>query len=119
MQNDAAIAILGALAQADRLAAFRTILRSGPAGMPSGRIAERLGVQPTRMSFHLTTLERSGLVHSWRDGRQVRYAVRLEKMRALLGFLTEDCCGGHPEICGDLTKPLDDDEFEEVSCDRS
>jgi hypothetical protein len=39
-------------------------------------------------------------VHSWRDGRFVRYAVQIEGMRQLLSFLTEECCEGHPELCG-------------------
>lgn len=99
-----AVAALAALAHDDRLAAFRLLVKAGPSGLPSGEIAERLGVAPTRMSFHLTTLERSGLLGSTRQGRQVIYAVQFERMRQLLTFLTEDCCDGHPEICGDLAK---------------
>jgi hypothetical protein len=59
------------------------------------------------MSFHLATLERSGLVHSWRAGRRVIYAARFEAIRQLLTFLTEDCCGGRPEICGELAMLAD------------
>ncbi|WNJ98643.1 transcriptional regulator [Thalassospiraceae bacterium LMO-JJ14] len=102
MKNDNAIAALSALAHADRLAAFRLVLRSGKDGLPSGRIAEALGIQPTRMSFHLSTLEKSGVLYSERDGRHIRYAVNFPVMRGLLGFLTEECCAGHPEICADL-----------------
>ena len=98
----AAVASLDALAHPDRLRAFRLLVATGPSGLPSGRIAANLDVPPTRMSFHLAALERSGLLHSWRVGREVRYAARFAAMRALLVFLTEDCCGGRPEICGDL-----------------
>jgi ArsR family transcriptional regulator len=98
------IEALAALAHADRLAAFRLLVQAGPSGLPSGEIAERLCVPPTRMSFHLSTLERSGLAHSWRDGRRIRYAARFAAMRELLAYLTEDCCAGHPEICGDLAR---------------
>ena len=100
MNDDAAASALTALAHHDRLAAFRHLVGLGPNGLPSGEIAEVLGISPTRMSFHLATLERSGLVRSWRDGRQVRYAAEFDAMRSLLAFLTEDCCGGRPEICG-------------------
>ena len=100
----AAVPALAALAHSDRLAAFRLLVSRGPSGEASGRIAAALGMPPTRMSFHLATLERSGLVRCWRAGREVRYAARYEAMRALLVFLTEDCCGGHPEICGDLAR---------------
>ena len=98
----AAVASLDALAHSDRLRAFRLLVADGPSGLPSGRIAAALGIPPTRMSFHLATLERSGLVRSWRAGREVRYAAQYAAMRALLVFLTEDCCRGRPEICGDL-----------------
>ena len=113
----AAVASLDALAHSDRLRAFRLLVAEGPSGLPSGRIAAALGIPPTRMSFHLATLERSGLVRSWRAGREVRYAAQYAAMRALLVFLTEDCCRGRPEICGDLGRiarcegcdPADDD----------
>jgi len=104
MRSEHAIAALSALAHADRLAAFRLVLRAGRDGLPSGGIAEALGIQPTRMSFHLSTLERAGVLHSERDGRHIRYAVNFKIMRDLLGFLTDECCAGHPEICADLMK---------------
>jgi ArsR family transcriptional regulator len=78
------------------------LVKAGPAGMPSGEIAERLAIPPTRMSFHLATLERSGLVASRRDGRRILYTASYDDMRWLLGFITEDCCGGNVAICGDL-----------------
>lgn len=95
-----AVSALTALAHADRLAAFRLLVRAGPSGLPSGEIAGQLGIPPTRMSFHLSTLERAGLARSWREGRNVRYALEVDRMRALLAFLTEDCCAGMPELCG-------------------
>lgn len=106
MNDVTAVTALSALAHADRLAAFRMLVRAGPNGMPSGEIAARLAIQPTRMSFHLATLERSGLVASRRDGRRILYAASYNDMRQLLGFLTEDCCGGNPEICGNLSRLL-------------
>ena len=100
MFDDTAVSALSALAHSDRLAAYRNLMGAGPNGMPSGEIASALSIPPTRMSFHLTTLERAGLLRSWREGRQIRYAVEYAAMRNLLAFLTEDCCGGHPEVCG-------------------
>ncbi|MEF2553908.1 helix-turn-helix domain-containing protein [Aurantimonas sp. A2-1-M11] len=102
MKEDAAVAALAALAHADRLAAFRALVQAGPQGLASGVIADKLAVPPTRMSFHLAALERGGLIRSQRDGRRILYTVRYDEMRGLLGFLTEDCCGGRPELCGDL-----------------
>lgn len=105
MNDASAISALSALAHADRLAAFRMLVRAGPAGLPSGEIANRLAIPPTRMSFHLASLERAGLLESRRAGRQVWYAARYDAMRALLAFLTEDCCAGDPQICGGLAAP--------------
>lgn len=102
MNDDQAVASLSALAHVDRLAAFRLMVKAGPEGLPSGEIAERLAIPPTRMSFHLATLERSGLVASRRDGRRVLYAASYNDMRKLLSFITKDCCGGDAAFCGDL-----------------
>ena len=89
-----------ALGHRTRLDAFRLLIRAGLDGMPSGEIAAALAAAPTAMSFHLATLERSGLVISRRDGRHVRYSVAVERVRDLVVFLTADCCGGRPELCG-------------------
>ena len=100
MKDQDAVSALGALAQEDRLAAFRLLMAVGPGGLPSGSVAERLDIQPTRMSFHLTTLERAGLLTTRREGRHILYAVDYDRMRRLLGFLMEDCCGNNPAVCG-------------------
>lgn len=104
MNDVVAVDALAALAHPDRVAAFRMLVKAGPDGIPSGEVAARLSIPPTRMSFHLAALERSGLIASRRDGRKILYAARYQQMRDLLGFLTEDCCAGRPEICGDFTQ---------------
>ncbi len=106
MDDDNAVPALAALAHIDRLSAFRLLVKTGPNGLASGEIADRLAIPATRMSFHLTALERSGLVRSRRVGRHIYYAANYGSMRELLAFLTEDCCGGRPEICGDLSPLL-------------
>ena len=102
MEEPTAIAALAALAHDVRLRAFRLLVTVGPSGLPSGDIAGALGVPPTGMSFHLTSLERAGLLEARRQGRRVFYAVHYETMRRLLAFLSEDCCDGRPELCGAL-----------------
>ncbi len=107
METKRALEALSALAQGTRLAVFRILVRQGPIGMPAGKIAEALGVAPSTLSPHLAQLERAGLATSWRDERRIFYAVDVEGTRRLLGFLTEECCGGHPELCGDLRRSAD------------
>jgi DNA-binding transcriptional ArsR family regulator len=100
MDHKAAVASLAALAHEHRLRIFRLLVRQGPSGVPAGEIAARLGIAATNTSFHLKELDRASLVHATRDGRFIRYGVHVEGMRRLIGYLTEDCCQGRPELCG-------------------
>ena len=102
MDDRTAVTALAALAQDHRLRIFRALVREGPTGLAAGEIAQRLELAPSALSFHLAQLERAGLLRSWRVRRHIFYAVEIEGMRHLLSFLTEDCCQGQPELCGDL-----------------
>jgi len=104
MKDLDAVTALSALAHQHRLGIFRLLVRQGPSGFPAGEIAERVGISPTGTSFHLKELDHAGLVTATREGRFVRYAVRVEGMRQLLAYLTEDCCQGQPELCGSAIK---------------
>ena len=94
MDGRQAIEALGALAHETRLAVFRMLVAAGPAGLAAGAIAERLGVAPSSLTFHVQHLHRAGLLTQRRLGRQLIYAADFGGMDALLGFLTENCCGG-------------------------
>jgi ArsR family transcriptional regulator, arsenate/arsenite/antimonite-responsive transcriptional repressor len=102
MDSEVAIRALAALAQEHRLAIFRLLVKQGTEGMAAGEIGERIGISPTSTSFHLKELDRAGLITARREGRFIRYAFSAGTMRDLLAFLTEDCCQGRPELCGDL-----------------
>lgn len=102
MQLPTAVEALSALASGSRLAVFRLLVRAGGDGMAAGEIAREIGLLPNTLSSHLTILDRAGLIRSRRDGRSIIYTADYERMRALLGFLVEDCCAGRPEICGSL-----------------
>ena len=93
MDEKRAITALGALAQETRLALFRLLVTCGPAGLPAGVIAERLGVQPSSLSFHLAQLVHAGLITQRRASRQLIYSAEYGAMNALLAYLTENCCG--------------------------
>lgn len=89
-----AVESLSALAQDSRLQVYRLLVQAGPEGVAAGEIAERLKVPANTLSFHLKTLSRAGLVLSRQDGRFIYYSANYEQMNALVGFLTENCCGG-------------------------
>ncbi len=101
MDSKNAVGVLAALAHESRLVMFRMLIERGPNGMTAGELSQTAGVSATSASFHLKELTRAGLVQSTRDGRFIRYAVQVNTVRALLAFLTEDCCSGHPELCGE------------------
>jgi len=84
----------GALAQETRLGIYRLLVTAGPRGMAAGAIAEKLGLPPATLSFHLKELSRAGLANSRQDGRFIIYAANFDTMIALVSFLTENCCGG-------------------------
>jgi DNA-binding transcriptional ArsR family regulator len=99
MKKSSVIAALGALAQETRLDIFRVLVGKGPEGMPAGEIGARLNQPSPTMSFHLNQLRFADLVTSRREGRSIIYSANFKMMNDLLGYLTENCCGGRPELC--------------------
>jgi DNA-binding transcriptional ArsR family regulator len=60
----------------------------------TGAIAERIGVVPSSLTFHVQALQRAGLISQRRLGRQLFYAADFSAMNELVGYLTRNCCGG-------------------------
>lgn len=98
METKHVIAALAALAHESRLAAFRLLVRAGPDGMAASKIAETLGMPASSMSFHLKELTHADLVRPRQQGRFVIYVARFDAINGVLGFLTDNCCGGNPCI---------------------
>src|SRR5262245_10681487 len=94
-----AVAALAALAQEHRLEVYRLLVQAGPDGMAAGEVASAVGIAPNTLSFHFDRLRHAGLVSVARHGRSLIYAARYETMNNLLGYLTQNCCGGRPELC--------------------
>jgi len=97
MEKTDAIAALAALAQENRLDVFRLLVQAGPEGLAAGAVADKLSLAPNTLSFHFDRLRNAGLVTVKRAGRSLIYATRFETMNGLLGYLTENCCGGVTE----------------------
>src|SRR5579864_3497207 len=87
------IRALGALAHETRLAVFRLLVQRGPDGLSAGAIAEAVGLVPSSLTFHLQQLMHAGLITQRRVSRQLIYATDFTAMNALMGYLTENCCG--------------------------
>lgn len=99
MEKDQAVAGLAALAQDNRLDVFRLLVQAGPDGLSAGQVATALGLAPNTLTFHFDRLRHAGLVTVRRAGRSMIYAARFDTMRALLAYLSENCCQGMAE-CG-------------------
>jgi ArsR family transcriptional regulator len=106
MKSQEAIGALSALASDARLAVLRLLVKRGPEGYTPSDLTKRLDVPPPTLSFHLKGLVQAGLVVSRRDGRNLFYSPNFERMNALVGFLTENCCILAGEGCGTDCTPM-------------
>ena len=106
MQANRVTRALSALAQEHRLAAFRLLVQAGEQGVAAGVLAEQLDVPPSSMSFHLAQLANAGLVTQRRESRSIIYSADYAAMNGLMGYLTENCCGGLS--CSDDTSCSED-----------
>ena len=93
-----ALSAFGALSQETRLAVVRTLVVAGPAGLAAGAIAERMGVSPSNISFHLKELERAGLVAQRRESRSLVDSASYDTLAEGVVFLMIECCAGDTDI---------------------
>lgn len=100
MELENASQLFSALGQPSRLAVLKALVKSGPAGLRAGALAEALAVPAPTMSFHLKELNRAGLVQARREGRSIFYAADYGGLRDLIDFLLADCCQGDRRLCG-------------------
>jgi ArsR family transcriptional regulator, arsenate/arsenite/antimonite-responsive transcriptional repressor len=98
------IEALGALAHEHRLAVFRLLVERGPEGLAAGQIAQRIGLAPSSLTFHLQNLQRAGLLRRHRESRQLIYSADFDAMTDLIGYLTQNCCAGSA-ACAPGCKP--------------
>lgn len=94
MDELTASARMEALGHPTRLAIYRLLVKAGTAGLVVGAIQKALDVPASTLSHHLAKLARVDLVTQGRDGREICCCADYDTMRALIGFLTEECCTG-------------------------
>src|SRR3954465_7639878 len=99
MDSSQIVQALAALAHDTRLALYRVLVERGPDGLPAGVIAERLGIPPSSLTFHVQHLHRAGLITQRRMSRQLIYAAEFSAMNGLVAYLTENCCGRGSAVC--------------------
>lgn len=104
MEAAETVEALGALAHEHRLAVYRLLVEAGPDGMSAGDIAERIGLVPSSLTFHVQSLQRARLITQRRLSRQLFYAADFGAMNELVDYLTKNCCGG-AQSCAPTCKP--------------
>lgn len=95
------------MAQSTRLDVVAVLLRAGAVGLPAGELAQRVGVPPQTLTFHLKELLAAGLLTRTREGRSVRYALDFPYVRALSVQFSALCCvdADHPAAAAAAAKP--------------
>jgi len=85
---------LAALGHDARLSIFRLLVKAGQGGLRVGDIGAHLGLAPSTLAHHLSTLVDAGLVVQDKQGREVFNRVDFPAMHGLLDFLSSECCTG-------------------------
>jgi ArsR family transcriptional regulator, arsenate/arsenite/antimonite-responsive transcriptional repressor len=83
---------MDALGNPTRLQVYRALVRAGDAGLPVGRLQEKLKLAGSTLSHHLHRLVLTGLVTQERQGTTLICRASYPAMHALLGFLAAECC---------------------------
>jgi DNA-binding transcriptional ArsR family regulator len=92
MKIDDAATRLEALGNETRLKIYRTLVRAGNAGLPVGRLQEKLKVAPSTLSHHVKTLVTVGLITQVREATTLVCHANYDVMRGLVDFLVAECC---------------------------
>ena len=83
---------LEALGNPTRLKVYRVLVRAGDAGLPVGRLQEKLGIAASTLSHHLHRLILTGLVTQERQATTLICRANYRAMDSLVGFLVDECC---------------------------
>ena len=92
MKLDDAATHLEALGNPTRLKIYRALIRAGGAGMPVGRLQDRLKIAASTLSHHIKAMVTVGLVTQVREGTTLVCHANYDVMRELLDFLMAECC---------------------------
>jgi ArsR family transcriptional regulator, arsenate/arsenite/antimonite-responsive transcriptional repressor len=96
LEQKEAVAALAALGHDARLRIYKLLLRAGDTGISVGDIGKRLDIPASTLAHHLSGLVSAGLVIQARRSRTIINRINFEGMRALVGFLSEECCADAP-----------------------
>ena len=102
MKLDDAAIHLEALGNPTRLKIYRALVRAGEAGLPVGRLQDKLKIAPSTLSHHVKTLVTAGLISQVREATTLTCHANYDVMRGLVNFLVAECCADSSE-CKDTS----------------
>ena len=100
MNKEIATKVFESLASGIRLDVWRLLVKAGLEGQVGGQRARDLSLAASTLSFRGKARPHAGLLSVEQEGRFLRYRANIPLMLSLIGYLTEECCAGHPEACG-------------------
>ncbi len=89
---------LAALGNRTRLRLFKALVVAGRDGLNVGELQSRLGVPPSTLAHHLSTLVQAGLIVQDRQGREVVSTADYTAMNDVVAYLTDQCCVGFADL---------------------
>ena len=98
MKEKQILDMLAALSQKTRLHIVRYLVRCGDKGAAAGEVGKHVDASSSRASFHLSALEKAGVIVSERQSRNIIYRADVKNLGGLVSFILNDCCGSHPDI---------------------
>jgi DNA-binding transcriptional ArsR family regulator len=109
MNESQVIEALNALSHEVRIRIFKHLVVAGPEGDSAGAVGEAVSAAPSKISFHISAMERAKLVSSERVSRQIVYRANFDHLGGVLNYLISDCCKNDPTVltCCGVTQPKD------------
>ena len=92
MNVEQVAAQLESLGNPTRLRVYRALVRAGDAGLPVGRLQQKLGIAASTLSHHLHRLILTGLVTQERQATTLICRAHYPTMHGLIGYLADECC---------------------------
>ncbi len=94
LTEPSAAAMLSALGSPVRLRVFRALVRAGDDGLNVTELQREVGIPPSTLAHHLSTLVEAGLVAQQRRGRELICTAHYAQLRRLGDYLVAECCTG-------------------------
>ena len=92
MKIDDAAGRLEAIGNPTRLKISRAVVRTGQAGMPVGRLQEKLKIAPSTLSHHIKSLVSAGLISQVQESTTLVCHAEYATMQGLVDFMVAECC---------------------------